>query len=134
MKIWTIKIECVGGWYLEAPASKLCEIEPSMDLNELCDFILESFEFDNDHLHEFFVARNMRNNSQVIQDEASTLDEIFPLEKNQYLFMHFDFGDDWVFKVTRNRKQAKYDNTRSYPRIIEHKGKNPEQYPMCEDE
>ena len=62
------------------------------------------------------------------------LQDIFPLAKNYALFMHFDFGDDWFFKITRRLKQATFNNTHSYPRITEHIGKNPEQYPMCDED
>ena len=135
MKIWTIKIECVAGWYLEERVSKICEVKSNFDLESLCYFILESFNFDHDHLHEFFTSRSPRisRSSHSIEDESVTLDEIFPLENKQQLFMLFDFGDSWVFKITRSRKKATCMEKVTYPRVIEHQGSNPEQYPMCEE-
>jgi len=133
MKIWTMKIECASGCYLEELSAKVCEIANTFTLEELCYFILDNFDFDNDHLHEFFISRSIRNRSNTIDDEFTTLDDIFPLEKNHSLFMNFDFGDDWMFKITRSRKQAQFIDKISYPRVIEHLGKNPEQYPMSED-
>ena len=97
--IWTMKIECVSGWYLEEEALKICEVPSSCALESLCDFILESFDFDHDHMHQFFVSRNARHNrSNTIEDESFTLAEIFPIEKSNFLFMLFDFGDDWEGK------------------------------------
>ena len=132
MTIWTIKIECVFGWYLEEPVTKLCEVASTFTLEELYDFILDSFNFDNDHMHEFFISRTIRNNNRTIEDESIALEDIFPIEKNHYLFMTFDFGDDWKFKITRSRKEAQFDDKVLYPRVIEQIGKNPEQYPMYE--
>ena len=132
--IWTMKIECVSGWYLEEEALKICEVPSSCALESLCDFILESFDFDHDHMHQFFVSRNARHNrSNTIEDESFTLAEIFPIEKSNFLFMLFDFGDDWVFRLNKTRKKTALQQNLTYPRIIKHIGKNPIQYPMCED-
>jgi hypothetical protein len=133
--IWTMKIECVSGWYLEEQALKICEVPNSYTLESLCDFILESFEFDHDHMHQFFVSRNARNNrSNSIEDESLTLSEIFPIEKSNFLFMLFDFGDDWVFRITKTLIKTEFQQKVTYPRVVEHIGRNPVQYPMCEDE
>lgn len=124
--IWIMKIECVSGWYLEEQALKICEVPNSCTL--------ESFEFDHDHLHQFFVSRNSRNNrSNSIEDESLTLAEIFPIENRNFLFMLFDFGDDWVFRINKILKKTELQQKVIYPRIIEHIGRNPMQYPMCED-
>ena len=133
MEVSVFKIECTSGCYLEEKAHKLCEIDTTYSLDELCDFILESFGFDNDHMHQFFVSRTIRNNGNTIDDESIAIAGVFPLDKGHSLFMRFDFGDDWVFKISRSRKKAAEQKKVTYPRIIEVTGKNPEQYPMCED-
>ena len=134
MEIWRIKIECVFDWTLEEESVKICDIQSSCSLDSLCHFILESFEFDNDHLHEFFIARKAnRSRRNAIMNELTTLANIFPIEGNNHLFMHFDFGDDWMFEIIKSQKQVKYNKNNSYPRVIEHIGSNPEQYPVCEE-
>lgn len=134
MEIWTIKIECVYGAYLEEESAKVCEIQNTYDLEELCNFILESFEFDNDHLHGFFISRSpVRSNRTTVENESMTLNTIFPVLKGHYLFFQFDYGDNWIFKITRCRKKTEFSKRLSYPRIIEHVGKNLEQYPMYEE-
>lgn len=134
MEVWTIKVECVFGMYLKAESAKMCEIQSTCDLDELCYFILDSYEFDYDHLHEFFLSRRAMGSKKItIEDERTTLENVFPLEKPKQLFMHFDFGADWIFKITRNRKKAEFSENISYPRVMEHIGKNPEQYPMYEE-
>ena len=134
MEIWTMKIECVHGWYLEEESAKICEIESSCDLSELRHFILESFEFDNDHRHQFFISRNpVKSKREVFENESETLNAIFPILKSHHFFMHFDFGDNWVFKITRSRKKSVFFSELNYPRVIEQLGKNPEQYPKHEE-
>ena len=134
MDIWIIKVECVSGRYFEETSAKICEIQSSFDLESLCYFILDTFDFDDDHLHEFFISRGVTQRGRIsIDDESTTLNDIFPIEKKNQLFMNFDFGDDWVFKITRSRKKVVFKENISYPRIIEQMGKNPEQYPMCEE-
>lgn len=133
MEIWTMKIECVSGWYLEEESAKICEIQSTCNLDDLCYFILECFGLDCDHPHEFFISRQPRRSKKsTIEDESTTLKNIFPVAKNYHLFMHFDFSDDWVFKITNNRKKTEFKDNISYPIIIEQIGKNPEQYPMYE--
>lgn len=75
----------------------------------------------------------IRSEQTTISDESKTLNDVFPTEKNHHLFMHFDFGDDWVFKIIRSRKKANFVEGVDYPRVIENIGKNPEQYPMFEE-
>jgi hypothetical protein len=135
MEILTIKIECVFGRYLNEESAIICDIQSAYPLKRLCNFILASFEFDNDHLHEFFVSRRpLRSQKMVIDDESIRLKDIFPLEKNNCLFMNFDFGDDWIFKISRLRQKAKIlEGIPSYPRIIEQLGKIPQQYLLCEE-
>jgi hypothetical protein len=49
-------------------------------------------------------------------------------------FLLFDYGDHWLFKVTKSRKKAQ-DPIQGieYPRLIEEVGKKPEQYPSWEE-
>lgn len=133
MEIWTIKVECAFGWYLQEKSAKICEIQNTCDLDDLCDFILESFDFDNDHMHEFFISRKANRSERTTINDSTILKNVFPIEKNNYLFMHFDFGDDWIFKITQSRKKTEFKDDISYPRVMEHIGKNPEQYPMCDE-
>ena len=36
---------------------RMCEIPDSISLEDLTNFILDSFDFDNDHLHQLFIGR-----------------------------------------------------------------------------
>ena len=117
--------------------SKIVEVSCEFTLYDLCDFILDSFEFEDDHLHQYFIANAATDSGsfchqQSIQDENLMLREIFPLGNNQALFMNFDFGDNWLFKMTEQKSTTRFDKNACYPRITKQTGNNPEQYPMYE--
>ena len=130
MEIWTIKIECISGCHLKEKTAKICEIQNTFDLDDLCYFILDSFKFDDDHLHEFFISKTPTHRVRnTIDDESILLKDVFPTAEKHHLFMHFDFGDTWIFKITHSRKKTEFKARISYPRIVERIGKNPKQYP-----
>ncbi|ALA26688.1 IS1096 element passenger TnpR family protein [Piscirickettsia salmonis] len=129
-KIFTITLSCGG-------AKKKCEIESNYTLHHLCTFVLDCFEFENDHLHEFYLSKSGQpySNSNIkIPDEATKLSDIFPRDDKHKLFMLFDFGDSWVFTINKSRKKTAHDKNVDYPCVIEEKGENPGQYPDYEDE
>ncbi len=124
MEIWTIKLYCCG-------ARKICHIPSNFPLHALCLYILGSFQFCNDHLHEFFISKSGRpykNDSYAVKDENLLLSDIYPLPDKYHLYLHFDFGDSWVFKIMRTRKAPFYDDKIQSPILISESGKNPEQY------
>lgn len=128
--IWNVKIQVHSDSY------KKCEVKSTMTLKELCPFILKIFEFDNDHLHEFYMGKRTSRpyGDNIVKfsnsKEAKTrLCDLFP-NNNQYdLFLHFDFGDSWLFRVMKYKKDGFYDNHITYPRVISEVGENPKQYP-----
>ena len=64
-----------------------------------------------------------------------TLEDVFPLEKGKKLYYLFDYGDEWLFKITKSgKKPHNPEKGVKYPAVIEKLGENPEQYPMWEDE
>ena len=112
-------------------------------------FIQKLVNFDNDHLFEFFAGKHNRNRKIEFTDESwggayekeygdydeIDLDQIYPLPKGLKLFYHFDFGDDWYFKIIRTRKKP-FESQKGvkYPRIIEKTGSNPKQYPVYDED
>ncbi|MBZ9633746.1 plasmid pRiA4b ORF-3 family protein [Clostridium sp. FP1] len=98
--------------------------------------IQSAFNFDNDHLYDFYIGGNRRtakityagNPQEGIVDDI-TIGEA-SLYKGQKIKYLFDFGDEWEFDiiVTDIDKNATLP---IQPEVIESKGKSPEQYPEC---
>lgn len=95
--------------------------------------------FDNDHLYEFYIARTSRSRDRERFDyEDEKLDttrvaDLFPLPKDRKLYYMFDYGDSWLFRVSKTRR-ALFDPEPGahYPRMISEGGERPEQYPDFE--
>lgn len=145
--IWTLKVECIRGQYLADDCIRIIEIDSKSSLFALHDAIQDAVGFGRDHLFEFFASRSHRNrkldyvdvdniesdNLYDLYDEIS-LEQIYPLPKNCILYYHFDFGDDWYFKVRKIRKKPQEPNPKvHYPRVIESIGPNLIQYPNYDD-
>ncbi|MDH3326432.1 MAG: plasmid pRiA4b ORF-3 family protein [Gammaproteobacteria bacterium] len=115
------------------------EIESSSTLDDLHLAIQQAIDFDNDHMYEFFVSKNTRSRRKTTYDIDSndvfdiTLDDIYPIEAGNKLFYLFDYGDSWIFKITKTRKtpESAIEGV-LYPRVIESIGENPEQYEECD--
>ena len=135
-----LAIKCVDGAYLREPFERRVEVREDMTLGGLHELIQQLTDFDNDHLFTFFAARHHRGKrvemveTEDWDDERDALDEIvlkevFPLQDNRKLFYWFDFGDDWMFQITRWGRPKPEEKGMVYPRIIEEVGPKPEQYP-----
>ena len=144
--IWTLKIECVFGLYLEEECIRTIEIDSGSSLFDLHDTIQDVVDFDRDHLFEFFAGRHYRNHKVVFGDSfdweesadiyaETTLEQVYPLSKSCKLYYHFDFGDDWYFEIQKSRKKPREPEPEvRYPRIVESIGPAPQQYGSWEDE
>ena len=139
--IWTLKVKFC---HVEPECHHLIEIDADASLIDLHMAIQEAVNFDNDHLFEFFLGRHPRNRAVKIGNsggwgdfdpyeiyEKVELSEVFPLPaKGLKLFYLFDFGDSWYFQITKTRRKEKDPEPGvTYPRVVEKKGENPEQYP-----
>ncbi len=107
-------------------------------VDDLVAWILQSIDFDNDHLYELQyrdrVGRTMRIFHPYMGEdgEGPLGDEVpvgeLPLAPGQSMTLIYDFGDMWRFDVkleTIEPPEAKIEA----PRILEEHGKAPEQYP-----
>jgi hypothetical protein len=138
--IVTLRVTCVPGF----ECLRVIEMDSGGSLLDLHEAIQDAVEFDRDHLFEFFVGRNYRNPKVVIASGVDierrpsaygriTLDKVFPLPEGLRLFYHFDFGDDWYFEIRKSRKRPSGPQPGvEYPRVVESRGANPEQYPDME--
>ena len=134
--IWTLEIKVFASDDWKATI----EIDSSSTLEDLHFIIQDAVEFDNDHLYEFYVSRTERSYKRVRYDDENegiydiTLDDLFPLEKNNKLFYLFDYGDHWLFRILKSRKKPhEPEKGKTYPHIVKQVGNKPEQYPDWED-
>lgn len=113
------------------------EICGNNTLNQLCQIILEAFDFIDEHLYEFCMDNRMYSaytyQSDPEENESSadiTLDEI-GLCKGQKFSLHYDFGDDWMFTITVSKIIEVQEIFEA--RIVKSKG-NIQQYPDWDEE
>ena len=113
------------------------EICGNSTLNQLCQIILESFDFIDEHLYEFCMDNRIYSEyayqSDPEGDEPSadiTLDEV-GLCKGQKFALHYDFGDDWMFTITVSKISEVQGDFK--PRIIKAKG-SIQQYPDWDED
>lgn len=123
-------------------------------LADFSSLILDSVDFDHDHLDQFTVktstGRTMEISHPYVEGELST-DEVkigsLPLQVGGAMDYLFDFGDCWEFQIVledidleansakevQKIKQTKRSTKRKQPKalgeILEAHGKAPEQYP-----
>jgi hypothetical protein len=111
-----------------------------MVLDRLSDVILNSFQFDHDHLYRFIykgrIGKEMYVNHPYVEDAPFT-DEVtvqeVPLRIGASMTFLFDFGDNWQFNVQLERIDP-VDPKLKKPKVLEKKGTPPEQYPSWDEE
>lgn len=114
------------------------EICGAHTLDQLCEVILDAFDFINEHLYEFCMDNRMYSDfayqsNPEEEGELSTditLDEV-GLIKGQKFSLHYDFGDDWMFTITVSKISEVEKNFT--PRVVKSKG-SIQQYPDWDEE
>lgn len=110
-------------------------------LEELSDAILDAFNFDNDHLHAFFMNNRAWDEMDCYyspyaeEDEFCSTDacnlQFLNLEIGKKFLYIFDFGDDWRFQC----KVLKIlDEDTKEPVVVRTKGAAPMQYSEFDEE
>ena len=129
------------------------EVKSEQTLSDLHMAILDSLDWDSDHLYSFFLARDRRDrryeiipcaddvfggftadamwsadNGTLIADEA-VLGELGLAVNCEFTYL-YDYGDNHQFtiKVIGIRPQA--DDSEKYPRVVAAHGRSPKQYQM----
>jgi hypothetical protein len=104
-------------------------------LHDLVGWILESVDFDDDHLYAFTYRDRFGAAAEVnhpFMDEGPRGDEVrlgdLPLNPGQSMGLLYDFGDSWRFDVKLERVEPPGSGVKA-PGILESHGKAPEQYP-----
>src|SRR5262249_45343774 len=104
-------------------------------LDQLAGWILDSVNFDHDHLYQFTYRDRLGGYTQVSHpycEESPATDEValgeLPLQPGASMEFLFDFGDCWKFTVKLESIEPPQKKLKA-PRILEKHGKAPEQYP-----
>ncbi|ELS01003.1 Plasmid pRiA4b ORF-3-like protein [Xenococcus sp. PCC 7305] len=131
--IYTFKVSLGKIWRRVAISSQ-------MTLETLSRLILESVDFDSDHLDMFRYKNQLGCTVDISHPYASgspSTDEVciadLFLKEGEIMTYIFDFGDWWEFEI-QLEKITVNDSGTDYGAIIESRGKAPAQYPDWEEE
>ena len=132
--IVTVSVKLAYAYYSDDYWSADIEIDDSSSLEVLHNAIQEAVEFANDHQYAFFFAREERSRDRSFLEGEDLyqvcISELFPLPKGKKLFYWFDFGDNWIFQISKSRKKPKEaEKDIKYPRLMKVTGIKPIQYP-----
>lgn len=138
------KIEFVDATYifkvsLAKSLWRRIEVAGEHTLLDLHYAIQEAYDFDDDHLYSFFMDGERWSDesfSSLDDEEGPFVDEVcigeLGLSVGQRILYLFDYGDEWRFGV--ELEEVRTEGSRpSHPKIVEEKGKNPEQYQYYEE-
>ena len=139
--ILTIQIKLLSGRWAEKEWAATIALDASSTLEDLHHIIQQAVDFDDDHLYGFYVARTPWSRDRVRYDDededgwesdalfTTTLESLFPLPKDRRLFYLFDYGDNWIFQISRTRhKPFSQEPGIDYPQLISESGEKPPQY------
>jgi hypothetical protein len=142
--IYTLRVECVSGRYLNDECVRVIEIDEGATLLDLHYAIQRAVRFDNDHLFSFFLAKSpsRANRIPLCEEEWEdgewdeednpfsrvALRDVFPVEKGMRMYYWFDFGDSWMFEIKKTGDDKEPHPKAKYPRVTEKIGPNPKQY------
>ena len=124
------------------------EIPERMTLYHVARAILDSFDFNFDHLFGFGnkpgfyhseiqyelknesdpVPEMFKNNNRGDVEKAKVQDVPFFQKQKDKIYFLFDFGDDWAFEIEL-KDFGKYINDKKYPIVLKKNGDAPAQYP-----
>ncbi|MBI5031242.1 MAG: SEC-C domain-containing protein [Chloroflexi bacterium] len=120
-------------WFIVETSSK-------HSLDDLHDAIIDVADFDDDHLHAFFLSgrawdkETEYGHGEARYSSAISIGKLQLRMKQRFLYL-FDFGDQHEFDVQliETRPEPPRE-TRTRPRVLEQHGKLPPQYPDWDDE
>lgn len=115
---------------------RVIEFPGEETLDELCECILEAFDFVHEHLYEFCMDNRVYSedsyqcDSQGNEPGTDIAVEKIGLVKGQKFSLHYDFGDDWMFVI--HVQKIEQTDEKVEPLLIKLKG-SVEQYPSWDE-
>ena len=134
--IYTINLKLLSKAHENEAWSCSIEIPSDFSLEELHLIIQNALEFDDDHLYEYSISNSARGKhvKKIVCDSneihETTIESFFNNLDGKKVFYLFDYGDNWLFQLSRSRKKpflAAVDI--NYPRVALETGVKPIQYP-----
>ena len=134
MKGYVISVSLCTGCY------RHIQIAASATLYRLHKAILDAFDFEDDHMHAFFMDNHLWSPECMYSSDASEPGERltrsyklsqFHLQKGDKFRYVFDFGDAWEFQCRLLRETEEATKT---PIVLRSVGESPEQYPDWDEE
>jgi hypothetical protein len=125
------------------------ELDPAKSLYALAEAIVSSFNFDFDHAFGFYSGLSPAKmyktfpkyelfadmgdaDPRVLGVKKTVISQAFPEIGYTMLFL-FDYGDNWLFRVTLRAIGEKSAKAR-YPRVVVTRGEAPAQYGDDDDD
>lgn len=125
--------------YIKPKVTRTIKMGNHLTLEDLHYAIINSVDFDDDHLYAFYLDKNKRNSYGRMYEYGEppfasdfTLADL-NLHVNKRFYYTFDFGDNWQFVITVKdfeETEVLFDK----PKLIAQKGESPEQYPSWDDD
>ena len=131
--IYQLKVIMVYGAYMpeDGTIERVFEADGSADLRDLIYSLLNSLDFDFDHMYEFQVRKEEYVGSPMgAEGENPTFDEL-KLRKRSRLRLIYDFGDYWTFDIVVVERREGF--VKRGVELVSSKG-TVEQYPVFEDD
>ncbi|WP_026526390.1 DUF7309 domain-containing protein [Butyrivibrio sp. VCD2006] len=123
------EIDLIGGAYFVDGVKRTIEIGGSSTLDDLCIAILNSINFDDDHLYDFDINGVIyeKMKSEFGSGKKTNV-KIYStgIKKGSVFRLNYDYGDDWIFRI---KVKDEIDEKGFIPaKVIDSKGEV-EQYP-----
>ena len=109
---------------------------PDTNCEQLADTILDAYKFNHDHLYQFELRDSAGNTIKIggphLDDADYFAEEMrvgdVPLLIGDSMIFHYDFGDDWRFKVTLESVDATNTKKTKSLNVTATSGTAPKQY------
>ena len=136
--ILTLKADLENSIFMpENAVSRTIRISGSCTLDELCQEMMNSINFDMDHVYCFYMGEStyskpVYSSMPNDRDEKSTKEKLYSLRlsKGQVFTLLYDFGDEWIFRFKVLEISDAPGNIKT--EVIERIGEA-EQYPDWDD-
>ena len=130
--IYELSFKIVDGFYMPEDESieRVLEAEGSCKLWDLLFCLLDSLDFDFDHMYEFHIGKKSYSGSPAGSEGKDASLDSLKLKKGSKFRLIYDFGDDWTFDIVV--KEIHEGSTERGIRVISSTGEV-EQYPDYED-